>query len=131
MRIKTVNQRYFDVSEPSSLKVVKAYRRKYQALSDLLDANPRLLLVLAHQDWANLLSHHRTVKAPLKIIKHYNQPQYRQNARIFCKISRLTVWPLFAAFPYIEKDCCAPIFSHLCPNGASDTLTTHKKTMEK
>ena len=56
MRIKSVNQRYFDFSEPSSLKVVKAYRQKYQALSDLLDANVELL-VLAHRDWAHLLSH--------------------------------------------------------------------------
>lgn len=55
MRIKSTNQRYFDLSEPSSLKVVKTYRHKYQALSDLLDANPQLL-VLAHRDWANLLS---------------------------------------------------------------------------
>jgi hypothetical protein len=28
MRIKSVKQRYFDFSEPSSLKVVKAYRQK-------------------------------------------------------------------------------------------------------
>lgn len=56
MRIKSLNQRYFDFSEPSSLKVVKTYRRKYQVLSDLLDKNPRLL-VLAHRDWAKLLSH--------------------------------------------------------------------------
>ena len=55
MRIQSVSQRYFDFSEPSSLKVVQAYRQKYQVLSDLLDANPRLLL-LAHRDWANLLS---------------------------------------------------------------------------
>ena len=56
MRTKSINQRYFDFSEPSSLKVVKTYRRKYQALSDLFDENPRLL-VLAHRDWAMLLSH--------------------------------------------------------------------------
>lgn len=56
MRIKSVKQRYFDFSEPSSLKVVKAYRQKYQTLSDLLDGNPQLL-VLAHRDWARLLSH--------------------------------------------------------------------------
>ena len=55
MRIKSVSQRYFDFSEPSSLKVVEAYRQKYQALSDLLDANPQLLVV-AHRDWAKLLS---------------------------------------------------------------------------
>lgn len=56
MRTQSLNQRYFDFSEPSSLKVVKAYRRKYQALSDLLHANPQLL-VLAHRDWAKRLSH--------------------------------------------------------------------------
>jgi IS5 family transposase len=56
MRTKSLSQRYFDFSEPSSLKVVKTYRQKYQGLSDLLDKNPRLL-VLAHRDWAKLLSH--------------------------------------------------------------------------
>lgn len=55
MRIQSTNQRYFDFSEPSSLKVVQAYRRKIQTLSELLDANPRLL-VLTHRDWAKLLS---------------------------------------------------------------------------
>jgi IS5 family transposase len=35
--------------------VVAEYRRKYQALSELLDANPDLL-TLAHRDWAKLLS---------------------------------------------------------------------------
>ena len=59
MRIKSVKQRYFDFSEPSSLKVVQAYRRKYQTLSGLLDANPELL-VLAHRDWANRLSDSQT-----------------------------------------------------------------------
>lgn len=56
MRTKSLSQQYFDFSEPSSLKVVQAYRRKYQVLSDLLHANPQLL-VLAHRDWAKLLSH--------------------------------------------------------------------------
>lgn len=55
MRTKSISQQYFDFSEPSSLKVVETYRRKYQALSDLFDENPRLL-VLAHRDWARLLS---------------------------------------------------------------------------
>jgi len=55
MRIKSISELYFDFSEPSSLKVVETYRRKYQALSELLDKNPRLL-VLAHHDWARLLS---------------------------------------------------------------------------
>ncbi len=56
MRLKSTYQRYFDFSEPSSLKVVQAYRQKYQMLSELLDANPQLL-ALAHQDWADLLSY--------------------------------------------------------------------------
>jgi len=55
MRILSMNQRYFDFSESSSLKVVDAYRQKYQRLSELLDANPQLLQ-LAHLDWAKLLS---------------------------------------------------------------------------
>lgn len=55
MRIKSLSQRYFDFSEPSSLKVVKTYRRKYQALSEVLEGNPDLL-TLAHRDWARLLS---------------------------------------------------------------------------
>ncbi len=55
MRILSMQQGYFDFSESSSLKVVDAYRQKYQGLSDLLDANPRLL-ELVHQDWAKLLS---------------------------------------------------------------------------
>lgn len=55
MRLRSVNQQYFDFSEPSSLKVVTAYRKKYEALSDLLDENPQLL-VLAHHDWRRLLS---------------------------------------------------------------------------
>lgn len=56
MRVQSMPQRYFDFSEPSSLKVIEAYRRKYQTLSELLDVNPRLL-VLAHHDWAKLLSY--------------------------------------------------------------------------
>ena len=55
MRIKSLNQRYFDFSDPSSLKVVETYRQKYQALSEVLEGNPDLL-TLAHRDWARLLS---------------------------------------------------------------------------
>jgi IS5 family transposase len=55
MRLQSVNQQYFDFSEPSSLKVVMAYRHKYEALSELLDENPQIV-VLAHRDWARLLS---------------------------------------------------------------------------
>jgi transposase, IS5 family len=55
MRLRAVNQQYFDFSESSSLKVVKDYRQKYETSSDLLDENPRLL-VLAHRSWGRLLS---------------------------------------------------------------------------
>jgi hypothetical protein len=51
MRINSISQRHFDFDDPSSLKVVQTYRRKYEALSDMFDENPRLL-VLAHRDWA-------------------------------------------------------------------------------
>ncbi len=54
MRIKS-SQQYFDFSEPSSLKIVKEYRQKYQKISELLDQNPQIL-TLAHKDWAKLLS---------------------------------------------------------------------------
>ena len=54
MRQKTTTQ-YFNFSEPSSLKVVREYRAKYEAVSQILDENPELLS-LAHQAWAKLLS---------------------------------------------------------------------------
>jgi IS5 family transposase len=44
-----------DFSGESSIKVAQEYRAKYQAISDLLDANGQLL-ALAHGDWARLLS---------------------------------------------------------------------------
>ena len=46
---------YFDFSGASTLKIVQQYRTKYQAISELLEANPALL-ALAHRDWAQLLS---------------------------------------------------------------------------
>jgi len=46
---------YFDFSGASTVKVVQEYRAKYQAISDLLDANPQVL-ALAHRDWTKLLS---------------------------------------------------------------------------
>ena len=46
---------YFDFSGMSSVKVAQDYRAKYEALSLLLDANPKLL-ALAHRDWTRLLS---------------------------------------------------------------------------
>jgi IS5 family transposase len=54
MRLRSTTQ-YFDFSDSSSLKVVQEYRLKYDNLSQILDGNPNLLL-LAHQDWATLLS---------------------------------------------------------------------------
>ena len=55
MRTKASSALYFDFSGESMVKIVKEYRVKYQAISDLLDANPRIL-ALAHQDWSRLLS---------------------------------------------------------------------------
>jgi IS5 family transposase len=47
--------RYLDFSGAATVKVVKEYRAKYQAISDLLDANPQVL-AWAHRDWVRLLS---------------------------------------------------------------------------
>ena len=55
MRRKSIPEQYFDFSEKSTLKVVLEYCQKYEALSEVLDANPDLLR-LAHRDWARLLS---------------------------------------------------------------------------
>ena len=55
MSTKSSKTLYFDFSGESSVKVVREYRAKYQAISDLLDANGALL-ALAHRDWAKLLS---------------------------------------------------------------------------
>ena len=55
MRTSASPVRYFDFSGLSTVKVLKESRAKYQALSDLLDANPQVL-ALAHRDWAKLLS---------------------------------------------------------------------------
>ena len=55
MRRRSIPEQYFDFSEKSSLKVVLEYRQKYEALSEVLDANPELL-TRAHGDWARLLS---------------------------------------------------------------------------
>jgi IS5 family transposase len=55
MRRQLIPEQYFDFSEKSTLKVVLEYRQKYEALSEVLDAN-RDLLALAHRDWARLLS---------------------------------------------------------------------------
>jgi len=55
MRTKSSPVLYFDFSGEASIKVAQEYRAKYQAISDLLDANGALL-ALAHRDWARLLS---------------------------------------------------------------------------
>jgi len=55
MRTKFSSVHYFDFSGESSIKVAKEYRAKYEAISQLLDANGQIL-ALAHRDWAKLLS---------------------------------------------------------------------------
>ena len=55
MRTKSSKALYFDFSGESSIKVAKEYRAKYEAISQILDAN-RQVLRLAHRDWAKLLS---------------------------------------------------------------------------
>ena len=55
MRTKSSPLMYFNFSGGSTLKVVQQYRAKYQAISELLEANPALL-TRAHGDWAKLLS---------------------------------------------------------------------------
>ena len=55
MRSRTASARYFDFDGESSLNVVQDYREKYRAISNLLDANPKVL-VLVHRDVARLSS---------------------------------------------------------------------------
>jgi len=55
MRTKSSNGLYFDFSGVSSVKVARDYRARYEAISQILDANGKLL-TLAHRDWARLLS---------------------------------------------------------------------------
>jgi transposase, IS5 family len=55
MRIKSIQQQYFDFSFESTLKVVNEYREKYKSLSQLLDKNPQLVC-LVHHDLAKMLS---------------------------------------------------------------------------
>jgi IS5 family transposase len=55
MRTKSSKTLYLDFSGESSVKVAKEYRTKYEAISQILDANPQVLR-LAHRDWAQLLS---------------------------------------------------------------------------
>jgi len=55
MRTKSSKTLYFDFSGESSIKVAQEYRAKYEAISQILDANQQVLR-LAHRDWAKLLS---------------------------------------------------------------------------
>jgi IS5 family transposase len=55
MRTKSSKTLYLDFSGESSVKVAKEYRTKYEAISQILDAN-RQVLRLAHRDWAQWLS---------------------------------------------------------------------------
>jgi len=55
LRTKASPTLYFDFSGESTVKIVKEYRARYQAISDLLDANPTIL-ALAHRDWQKRLS---------------------------------------------------------------------------
>ena len=55
MRTKSSKTLYFNFSGESSIKVAKEYRAKYEAISQILDANQQVLR-LAHRDWAKLLS---------------------------------------------------------------------------
>jgi len=55
MRTKSLNQGYLDFTPASSPKVVDAYRRKYRAISEILDENPKLL-TQAHRDLCRVLS---------------------------------------------------------------------------
>ena len=58
MRTKRSDQMYLSFSGVSSLKVVKEYRGKYEALAAMLDENPGILAV-AHGDLARNLSESR------------------------------------------------------------------------
>jgi len=58
MRIKSIEQQYFDFSLESTIKVVSEYREKYNLISQLLDKNPQLVS-LVHQDVAKMLSQSR------------------------------------------------------------------------
>ena len=55
MREKTVEQAYLDFSRKSTVKVVQEYRKKYEAISEVLEANPQILN-LAHKDFSSGLS---------------------------------------------------------------------------
>lgn len=55
LREKTLEQAYLDFSRKSTVKVVQEYRRKYEAISEVLEVNPKILNV-AHKDFSDGLS---------------------------------------------------------------------------
>ncbi len=55
LREKTIEQEYLDFSRKSTVKVVHEYRRKYEVISEVLEAN-LTVLNLAHKDISNGLS---------------------------------------------------------------------------
>jgi len=55
LRAKTVEQGYLDFSRKSTVKVVHEYRKKYGAISEVLEANQKILN-LAHEDISKGLS---------------------------------------------------------------------------
>jgi IS5 family transposase len=55
MRTKSLEELYLNFSRPSRLKVVKEYRKKYEAISEVLADNPEVIS-LAHRDWSRALS---------------------------------------------------------------------------
>jgi IS5 family transposase len=55
LREKTLEQEYLDFSRKSTVKVVQEYRRKYEAISEVMESNPKILN-LAHKDFSNGLS---------------------------------------------------------------------------
>jgi len=55
MRSKTTEQKYFNWSGKSRLKVVREYQNKYERIDEILQANPSII-ALAHGDLASALS---------------------------------------------------------------------------
>lgn len=55
LRKKMLEQEYLDFTNKSKLKVVREYRAKYDAISLILEANPKILDI-AHDDFSKTLS---------------------------------------------------------------------------
>lgn len=55
MRKKALKQEHLDFSGKSNLKVVREYRAKYEAIGQILEANPGILDI-AHKDFSKALS---------------------------------------------------------------------------